>query len=40
MVMEVIKVKYKAFDVGAVSYNTDTQMGSFEYFPSFIKTGI
>jgi len=40
MVMEVIKVKYKAFDVGAVSYNTDTQIGSFEYFPSFIKTGI
>jgi serine/threonine-protein kinase HipA len=40
MVMEVIKVKYKAFDVGAVSYNTGTQIGSFEYFPSFIKTGI
>jgi len=40
MVTEVIKVKYKDYDVGAVSYNTDTQMGAFEYFPGFIKTGI
>ena len=40
MVTEVIKVKYKEHDVGAVSYNTDTQTGAFEYFPSFIKTGI
>jgi serine/threonine-protein kinase HipA len=40
MVTEVIKVKYKEHDVGAVSYNTDTQIGAFEYFPSFIKTGI
>lgn len=40
MVTDVIKVKYKEYDVGAVSYNTDTQTGAFEYFPSFIKTGI
>ena len=40
MVTEVIKVNYKEHDVGAVSYNTDTQIGAFEYFPSFIKTGI
>lgn len=40
MVTEVIKVKYKEYDVGAVSYNADTQLGVFEYFPSFIKTGI
>jgi serine/threonine-protein kinase HipA len=40
MVTEVIKVKYKEYDVGAVSYNTATQIGAFEYFPSFIKTGI
>lgn len=40
MVMDVIKVKYKEYDVGAVSFNTNTQMGAFEYFSSFIKTGI
>jgi serine/threonine-protein kinase HipA len=40
MVTEVIKVKYKEYDVGAVSYNTDTKIGAFEYFPSFIRTGI
>ncbi len=40
MVKEVITVKYKHHDVGAVSYNTENQIGSFEYFPSFIKTGI
>ena len=40
MVTEVIKVKYQEHDVGAVSYNTDTQVAAFEYFPSFIKTGI
>tara|TARA_R110000868_G_scaffold224304_2_gene476247 strand:+ start:785 stop:2104 length:1320 start_codon:yes stop_codon:yes gene_type:complete len=40
MVTEVIKVKYKEYDLGAVSYNTETQIGAFEYFPSFIKTGI
>lgn len=40
MVTEVIKVKYKTYDAGAVSYNTETQVGAFEYFPSFIKAGI
>ncbi|MDA7745964.1 type II toxin-antitoxin system HipA family toxin [Psychromonas sp.] len=40
MVTEVIKVKYKEHDLGAVSYNTKTQIGAFEYFPEFIKTGI
>ena len=40
MVTEVIKVKYKEYDVGAVSYNTETHVGAFEYFPDFIKTGI
>ena len=40
MVMDVIKVKYKEYDVGAVSYDTDTQRGAFEYYPSFINTGI
>ena len=40
MVTEVITVKFKHYDVGAVSYNSDTRIGAFEYFPSFIKTGI
>ncbi len=40
MVTEVIRVKYKEHDVGALSYNADTQVAAFEYFPSFIKTGI
>lgn len=40
MVTEVIKVKYKEHELGAVSYNTETRIGAFEYFPDFIKTGI
>ncbi|WP_111976845.1 type II toxin-antitoxin system HipA family toxin [Algibacillus agarilyticus] len=40
MVKEVITVKYKHYDVGAVSYDPENQIGVFEYFPSFIKTGI
>ncbi|NRB25020.1 type II toxin-antitoxin system HipA family toxin [Shewanella sp.] len=40
MVKEVITVKYKHHDVGAVSYDTENQIGWFEYFPSFIKKGI
>ncbi|MCF2950338.1 type II toxin-antitoxin system HipA family toxin [Paraglaciecola aquimarina] len=40
MVTEVITVKYQDHDVGAVSYDTDKQLGAFEYFPSFVKTGI
>lgn len=40
MVRDVVSVKYKAHDVGAVSFNTETGIGSFEFEPSFIKTGI
>lgn len=40
MVKEVITVKFKHHDVGALSYNTNTRMGSFEYFPHFINSGI
>lgn len=40
MVMGVVRVEYGDFEVGAVSYNTDTGLGSFEYSPSFQKTGI
>lgn len=40
MVKEVIIVKYKHHDAGAVSYDPDNKIGSFEYFPSFIKKGI
>ena len=40
MVMEVALVKYREYDVGAVSYNTETGLGFFEYDPKFIRTGI
>ncbi|MES9882856.1 MAG: type II toxin-antitoxin system HipA family toxin [Sedimenticola sp.] len=40
MVMEVIKVNYRDFKVGAVSFDTSTGTGAFEYDPSFIKKGI
>nr|MBF0223201.1 type II toxin-antitoxin system HipA family toxin [Desulfobulbaceae bacterium] len=40
MVKEVLSVKYKEHDVGAVSFNTETGIGSFEFEPRFIKTGI
>ena len=40
MVMDVVSVKYKGGAVGAVSFNTETGLGSFEYEPHFIKTGI
>jgi serine/threonine-protein kinase HipA len=40
MVKDVVKVKYKEHDVGAVSFNSETGMGSFEFEPRFIKTGI
>lgn len=40
MVMEAINVKYKSYDVGAVSFNTDTGIGAFEYDSTFIKQGI
>ena len=35
MVMEAINVKYKGYEVGAVSFNTDTGIGAFEYDPAF-----
>jgi serine/threonine-protein kinase HipA len=38
--MEVVSVKYKEHDVGAVSFNIETGIGAFEYEPSFIKSGI
>lgn len=38
--MEVISVNYHNHDVGAVSFDTETGTGAFEYQPSFIKTGI
>ena len=40
MVMEVINVNYKQHEVGAVSFDTDTGLGAFEYYPSFIKQGV
>jgi serine/threonine-protein kinase HipA len=40
MVKDVVSVKYKEHDVGAVSFNTETGIGSFEFEPRFIKTGI
>ena len=40
MVRDVVRVKYKQHDVGAVSFNTETGIGSFEFEPRFIKTGI
>ncbi len=40
MVMEVASVRYDEHDVGAVSFNTATGIGSFEFEPRFIRTGI
>ena len=40
MVMEVINVRFKQHEVGAVSFDTQTGLGAFEYVPSFIKQGI
>jgi len=44
MVMEVIRVQYmgegQLHEVGAVSFDTDTGTGAFEYEPAFIRTGI
>ena len=40
MVMEVVRVNYSDVDVGAVSFNTDTGIGAFEYNASFIAQGI
>ena len=38
--MEVIKVNYREYFVGAVSFDTKTGIGAFEYDPSFVSTGI
>jgi serine/threonine-protein kinase HipA len=38
--MDVARVKYKKHDVGAVSFDTETGVGSFEFEPRFIETGI
>jgi len=38
--VQLIELQGKEYDVGAVSNNTATQIGAFEYFPSFIKTGM
>ena len=40
MVKEVIDVGYQNHNVGAVSFDTNTGTGAFEYYPEFIKTGI
>jgi len=40
MVREVVKVKYNAHDVGAVSFNPETGLGAFEFESRFIKSGI
>lgn len=40
MVMDVASVKYGEHDVGAVSLNSETGIGSFEFEPRFIRTGI
>ena len=40
MVIEVVRVKYKEQDVGAVSFNTETGVGAFEFESRFIKSGI
>jgi len=40
MVIEVVKVKYKEQDVGAVSFNAETGVGAFEFESRFIKSGI
>lgn len=40
MVMEVIQVKHLEHRVGAVSFDSQTGVGFFEYFPEFLETGI
>ncbi len=40
MVMEVVSVKYNGQDVGAVSFNTETSVGAFEFESRFINSGI
>jgi hypothetical protein len=38
--MEVITIKYQDDVVGAVSFDTEIGLGSFEYDPSFVKKGV
>ncbi len=38
--MEAVNVKFNGQDVGAVSFNTETGLGTFEFESCFIKTGI
>lgn len=40
MVTDVIEVKYKTFDVGALSFDNRTGFGAFEYSTDFIKSGL
>ncbi|HDY7529505.1 TPA: type II toxin-antitoxin system HipA family toxin [Vibrio vulnificus] len=40
MVMEVITITYQDNLVGAVSFDTEKGLGSFEYDPSFVKKGV
>jgi serine/threonine-protein kinase HipA len=40
MVMDVASVKYKEQDAGAIGFDTETGIGSFEFEPRFIETGI
>lgn len=40
MVMEVIKITYQDDVVGAVSFDTEKGLGSFEYDPGFVKNGV
>jgi serine/threonine-protein kinase HipA len=40
MVMDVITVKYRNQDVGALSYDTKTKYGVFEYEPKFLRSGL
>jgi serine/threonine-protein kinase HipA len=40
MVMEAIEVNYRSANVGALSFDTATGLGAFEYHPDFIAQGI
>ncbi|HAS8621954.1 TPA: type II toxin-antitoxin system HipA family toxin [Vibrio vulnificus] len=40
MVMEVITITYQDDLIGAVSFDTEKGLGSFEYDPSFVKKGV
>lgn len=40
MVRDVVSVRYGELDVGAISFDTETGIGSFEYEPRFVRTGI